>query len=240
MGGDAMNRPARRARLNDIAEIATTMRSAPIEAPDFTSSILDRVDVERPFLAPSVRRRLPWIRMGLGACVALGTLAMALTHRWAPEVVQLADQSAPISNVVQSIECATCQKFASYRPSVLNVTEQDASRFFAAIVTAANASENEGRRPGVVSDTPMTVTALLPLSQAVPLDLPAPPSNAFVASARSLNNPANRFRASLVTEQSVLSESGGPAMRISSTDLAKPKATRAFLEHDLDGQSFPR
>lgn len=240
MGGFTMNRPGRRARLNDIAEIATTMRSAPIEAPDFTSSILDRVDVERPFLAPSVRRRLPWIRMGLGVCVALGTLAMALTHRWAPEVVQLADQPAPISDVVQSIECATCQKFASYRPAVLNVTEQDASRFFAAIVTAANASENEGRRPGVETDAPMTVTALLPLSQAVPLDMPAPPTNASVASARPAHNPANRLRASLATSQSVLPESGGPAMLMSSSDVSKVKVFPTFLEHDLDGQSLAR
>lgn len=236
-----MNRPARRARLNDIAEIATTLRSAPIEAPDFTSSILDRVDVERPFLAPSVRRRLPWIRIGLGACVALGILAMALTHRWAPEVVQIADGPAPISDVVQSIECATCQKFASYRPAVLNVTEQDASRFFAAMVTAANASENEGRRPGLAADAPTTVTALLPLSQAVPLDLPASPTNASLATTRSSNDrAASRFRASLATSQSVLPDSGGPAMLMSSSDVPKVKVFPTFLEHDMDGLVFPR
>ena len=231
-----MNRPSRRARLNDIAEIATTLRSAPIDAPDFTSSILDRVDVERPFLAPSVRRRLPWIRIGLGACFAFGALAIALTHRWAPEAVQLADQPAPISDVVQSIECATCLKFASYRPAVLKVTEQDASQFFAAMVTAANASENEGRRPGLTTDAPTTVTALLPLSQAVPLDTPAPHSGTSVASARS----ANHFRGSLATSQSVLPESGGPAVLMSSDVSSKVKVFPTFLEHDLDGLVLPR
>ena len=239
-----MNRPARRARLDDIAEIATTLRSAPIDAPDFTSSILDRVDVERPFLAPSVRRRLPWLRAGLGACVALGALAIALTHRWAPESVLLADQPAPISDVVQSIECATCQSFASYRPAVLRVTEQDASQFFAAMVTAANASENDGRRPGLSAELPttgitgitvITVTALLPLSQAVGQDAPSPPASASVAVARS----TNRFRGSLATSQSVLPDSGGPAMLMSS-DLSRVKVVPTFLEHDLDGLVLPR
>jgi len=230
-----MNRPARRARLNDIAEIATSLRSAPIDAPDFTSSILDRVDVERPFLAPSVRRRLPWIRIGLGASVALGALAMALTHRWAPEAIQLADQPAPISDVVQSIECATCQKFAAYRPAVLTVTQQDASQFFAAMVTAANASENEGRRPTLTSDAPTTLTALLPQSQAVPLDTPAAPTNAPAIVARS----TPRLRAELASAQSVLPESGGPAVLMSG-DFSKVKVFPTFLDHDMDGLVLPR
>ena len=230
-----MNRPARRARLDDIAEIATTLRAAPIEAPDFTSSILDRVDVERPFLAPSVRRRLPWIRVGLGACVALGALSIALTHRWAPQVVQLAGQPAPISDVVQCIECATSRKLALYRPAMLRVTEQDASQFFAAMVTAANASENEGRRPGRGADATTTITALLPLSQAVALDSPAPPANAPALAARS----AARVRDSFTSAQSVLPESGGPAVLISS-DVFKVKALPTFLEHDLDGLVLPR
>ena len=66
-----VNRRQRQERLHDIRQVADSLRDAPIEAPDFTGSILDRVDVERPFLAPSVRRRLPWIRIGLGACVAM-------------------------------------------------------------------------------------------------------------------------------------------------------------------------
>ncbi len=230
-----MNRPRRRARLDDIAQIASSLRAAPIETPDFTNSILDRVDVERPFLAPSVRRKLPWIRVGLGACVALGTLGVALTHRWAPEAVQLVQQPAPISDVVQSIECSTCLKLVAYRPAMLSVTQRDASQFFAAVVTAAHFSDNEGRRPTLSADPATTITALLPLSQAVPLDAPAISVSAPPAMARS----TTRFRGSLAAAQSMLPDAGGPGV-LMSADMPRGKVYPTFLEHDLDGVVLPR
>jgi hypothetical protein len=232
-----MNRPRRRARLDDIADVASSLRNAPIQTPDFTSSILDRVDVQRPFLAPSVRRRLPWIRIGLGASVAFAALGIALTHRWAPEAVQLTEQPAPISDVVQS--CAACGHLVALRPAVLKVTEQDASQFFAAVVTAARVAEDEGRRTTLPADSPTTVTALLPLSQAVPLDTPAPPTNAPIARATASRGALHLRGASLTTAQSVLPDSGGQAVLMSS-DLPKVKVFPTFFEHDLDGLVLPR
>ena len=160
-----MNRHSRRAKLDNIAHVGETLRAAPIEAPDFTSSILDRVDVERPFLAPSVRRKLPWIRLMLGACVAFSVLSIALTHRYAPKAIQLTEQAAPISDVVQCVECAACRKYIAYRPAALNITEQDCTQFLSAMAAAADIAQNEGRRPTIGADAPTALTAILPLSQ---------------------------------------------------------------------------
>jgi hypothetical protein len=229
-----MNRRDRMARLQDIAHVADTLRAAPVDAPDFTSSILDRVDAERPFLAPSVRRKLPWVRLGLGACVALSVLAVALTHRWAPSAVQLADQPAPISDVVQCVECAACKQLVSLRPAAMRITEQECSRFLVAMAAAASISENEAR-PSIGADAPVTMTAILPLSQAVPLDTPAPP--AFAAA--SVNRAPLGVRSLIAPSRSSLAEFS-PRLAMSSAEIPRVKVFPTFLEHDLDGLIFPR
>ncbi len=239
-----MNRRDRRARLDDIAHVGETLRSAPIEAPDLMASILDRVDVERPFLAPSVRRKLPWIRIGAGSCVALCALSVALLHRYAPRAVQFTETPAPVSDVVQCVECAANAKYTIYRPAVLNVTEQDCSNVLAAMAAAADIAQNEGRRPIIGSDAPITLTAILPLSQAVGLDTPAPPTNLpMVASVRS----SPRLRSPLTHSQSVLPEGAaggsgggmGPVLLMAG-EPPRVRVVPTFLEHDLDGFVFPR
>ena len=236
-----MNRRDRRCKLDDIAHVGETLRSATIAAPDFTSSILDRVDVERPFLAPSVRRKLPWIRLGLGACVALSILSIALTHRYAPTAVQLVAQPAPMSDVVQCVECGAFRKYAAYRPAMLNVTEQDCSKFFVAMTAmsaAADIAQSEGRRPAIGDDTSTALSAILPLSQAVGLDMLAPPTNAPIASMASHRSIA-RLRASVVNDQSVFPAAGGPAL-LMSAEMPRVRVVPSFLDHDLDGLVFPR
>lgn len=236
-----MNRRQRQERLHDIREVAEGLRSAPIEAPDFTASILDRVDVERPFLAPSVRRRLPWIRMSLGACVALTALSLALTHRWAPRAVQMVSQQpAPISDVVQCVECAAIRRVASLRPVRLNVTEGDASRLLAAMATFASISDSEGRGPSAVDQRVATVSALLPLTQAVAIDTPMPTAVRAAMRANRVS-PAYTLASFRSAEpaQSVLSGASVRTVQFSA-DLPRVKVVPTFFEHDLDGLVLPR
>ena len=224
------------ARLQDIAHVADTMRESPIQVPDFTSSILDRVDVERPFLAPSVRRKLPWVRIGLGGCVVATTLSVALTHRWAPRTMQLAEQPAPISNVVQCVQCTAIQKLVEIRPAAIRVTERDASEFIAAVAAATRVAENEGQF-AVRMETPMKMTALLPLSQAVSLDMPAPPT-IFLTSSPVVRSVSTDLPAWAVGPRSM--PGSRASMMMSSAEIPKVKAVPSFLEHDLEGFVFPR
>jgi hypothetical protein len=227
--------------LQAIAHVADTLRANPVEAPDFTSSILDRVDAERPFLAPSVRRKLPWIRIGLGVCVAMSVLAVALTHRWAPKAVQLVEQPAPISDVVQCVECAAQQHLVNIRPVAFRVTEKDASEFLTALAAAASIAEGEGR-PSIGKDAPVTMTALLPLSQAVSLETPAAPAFGSAPSAPSTFVSARStrgFHDLLSLQQSTLADSS-PRVLMSSAEFPKAKVFPTFFEHDLDGVVFPR
>lgn len=203
-----MNSRSRRARLDDIAAVRDSLHASPIEAPDFTSSILDRVDVSRPFLAPSVRRKMPWIRIGLAATVAMASLGVALTYRWAPGVAQLAGEPAPISSVVREIECVVCRDLSTLRPAVLEVGRRDASEFLAAVVAAARVSEGEGA-PGDAAPAPTAVASLLPQSRAIAAQALSPRSSSAARS--SMHTPARAYRV-LSTAQSVLPESGGPAM----------------------------
>ncbi len=237
-----MNERKRRARLDDIRRVAETLRESPIEAPDFTSSILDRVDAERPFLAPSVRRRLPWVRIGLGVCVAATTLMVAMAYRVAPRAVRMATmQAAPVSDVVQCVECAAASrldpsKLIPLRGPMLSVRESDATQFLSAMATVASISENEGRR--MVALVPASVAAAKPIaapSQAVAIDTPAAPD--FGRSAGGTM--ASRFEASVFPRESILSSS---AVRtaVFSADVPRARVVPAFLEHDLDGVILPR
>ena len=127
------------------------------------------------------------------------------------------------------------------RPAMLNVTEKDCSQLFAAMTAAADIAQNEGRRPVLAADAPTTLAAILPLSQAVPLNTPAPPfasTNGAIASLSS-NHSVSRQRAPALYAQSILPDSGGPTMLMSS-DASRVRVVPTFLEHDLDGLVFPR
>ncbi len=238
-----MNERNRRSRLDDIRRVAESLRESPIEAPDFTSSILDRVDAERPFLAPSVRRRLPWVRIGLGVCVAATTLTIAMTYRVAPNAVRVvSQQGAPVSDMVQCVECAAAAKlapsnFMQLRGPMLSVRESDATQFLSAMATVASISENDGRRAmtlvPAVAAAGMSTPIVVP-SQVVGLDTPA----ADFARVRG-GAMASRFESSVFPSESILSDS---AIRtaVFSSDVPRVKVVPAFLEHDLDGVILPR
>lgn len=67
----------RRARLNDIAGIVGALRE-PVETPDFTCSILERVHAEKPFVPPQTRRLLPLVRLGAAGAAAMAVFIVTL------------------------------------------------------------------------------------------------------------------------------------------------------------------
>ena len=95
---------SRRQRLNSLQQIAAQLRqTADVPAPDLSDSILDKVDARRPFLDDKTRRMLWAGRAALGLSVAVVVLGVALTHRWAPNAVELVSRPAPFSNVVENV-----------------------------------------------------------------------------------------------------------------------------------------
>jgi hypothetical protein len=134
----------RRSKLSDIAAVADSLRSAPIDAPDFTRAILDRVDAERPFLAASVRRRLPWVYASVAGVVCASVLAVCLAHRYAPPSVEIAAGPRPVSEVVRCVECSVGAPATVIRESVAGVGAVggvEPAQLLTAVVAAASLSE---------------------------------------------------------------------------------------------------
>lgn len=138
-----MNRKQRRSKLDEIRLVADSLRAEPIDAPDFTASILDRVDAQRAFLAPSVRRTIPWVRLGVLGGVATLALSAVLVLRYAPESVQLVDRPAPLSAVVSSVERNADAPLQALRQNVQDtvrsVTAAEPARVLSAVAAAATA-----------------------------------------------------------------------------------------------------
>lgn len=122
----------RRDKLNRISDIASQLREsspAPTEMPDLTSSILGKVDAERPFLNAHTRRML-WVgRSAIGATVALVALAGFLTLRFAPRMLEPAEVPAPLTAVIDRV-----QTKASRRVEVVQQTLQGAPKQFAELL----------------------------------------------------------------------------------------------------------
>jgi hypothetical protein len=119
----------RRQRLDSIQQIAEQLRqSADVPAPDLTSSILNRVDATRPFLDGRTRRML-WVgRIALGVSVATVGLGIALTHRWAPDTVDLvSSRPAPLSNVVETVRTEAGVRLVEFRVAVDSASQPDAA-----------------------------------------------------------------------------------------------------------------
>lgn len=175
-----MKRSDRRDRLQEIRTVADSLRSAPIDAPDFTSAILDRVDAERPFLAPSTRRKLHLVRWGLGGSVALVVLGVALLHRYAPGAANIAStEPAPISAVVSTVQAKAEQPLMQLRRTVNSVAQTDTSALLNAVATVAAMSEGEGAHPccGDQTSCPAFCGPVMPLSAAVCCREAAPVTN---------------------------------------------------------------
>lgn len=190
-----MRKSDRRRRLDDIAHVATSLRSAPIDAPDLTQSILNAVDAERAFLAPSVRRRIHISRWALGASVAMVVLGVALTVRWSPEVVQIAGGPAPISNVVKSVESNADVSLSSLRKTVQTVVRTEPERLLSAVAMATRAVEIESPEPpqavARATGAPVFTGPVLPIAAAMSME-PARPHDdqaVFMFSSRFMARP---------------------------------------------------
>jgi hypothetical protein len=133
-----MKRSDRNKRLQDIhRQVGDAMQSAPIEVPDLTSAIMSRVDAERAFLAPSVRKRLNIARWSLGGTAILLALGVALTLRYAPDGASLVDQPAPLSGVVSSFESSSGTPLAAIRQTVETVARTEPAQIVDSLVAAA-------------------------------------------------------------------------------------------------------
>lgn len=71
-------------------------------APDFTDSILDRVEDERPFLARPARRRVSHLRLAGAAFCLLVFGGYAVVQRVAPQVQMGVVEPAPVSEFVDA------------------------------------------------------------------------------------------------------------------------------------------
>lgn len=140
------SRQNRAARLNDIRrQVGDAMHSAPIDVPDLTSAIMSRVDAERAFLAPSVRRRLLAVRWGLGGTAVLLALGLALTLRYAPDGIPLVEQPAPLTSVVRSLEERTESPLVAIRQTVQTVATSEPTRLMDSLMSAAAPAEPRPR-----------------------------------------------------------------------------------------------
>jgi hypothetical protein len=108
----------RRARLDEIQRIAEAFRE-PVETPDFSSSILARVDSQRCFLS-SQGRALVWAGRGAAALtIVLVVLGFTLAARHAPETVQaIAAQPAPVSGVISTVSTQASEQLTALKFSL--------------------------------------------------------------------------------------------------------------------------
>lgn len=96
-----------RGDLPRCAQVAKTQRLVsmlrePVQAPDLTDVILEKMRRRRAFLPPRLRFAIKAGRLAAAACIALGILAIALTQRYAPGALRLAPEPSHLSGVIES------------------------------------------------------------------------------------------------------------------------------------------
>lgn len=98
---------AMRADLNRCAEVATMQRiisllREPVEAPDLTEPIMERLRVRGAFLPSRTRRFIKYGRWAAALLLASGVLGVALVHRSAPDSLRLVAPPKPVTGVIRS------------------------------------------------------------------------------------------------------------------------------------------
>ncbi len=96
-----------RADLSRCAEVAKTQRiismlREPIEAPDVTARVMERVASQRGFLSARVRRMVTTGRLIAAGLVLAAVLGLAVARRVAPEAFRLSPGPQPRSEVIAS------------------------------------------------------------------------------------------------------------------------------------------
>jgi hypothetical protein len=135
-----MSENRRRARLQDIAGIADALRD-PVETPDFTSSILQRVHAEKPFVDPATRRWVPVVRLGAAGLAVMTIFAMTLIIFIKPELPeQLGAVPSVTTEFVTSAEDGLASGVAGLRSSVRKLSDAADTRRFIALTVAPSAT----------------------------------------------------------------------------------------------------
>lgn len=164
-----MSPNSRRNRLSSIHAIADELRqsSEPVGTPDFASSILSRVDAQRPFLCEKTRQMI-WVgRAAVGLSVAVMALGVALLYRWSPDTAELAGTPAPASMVLRTVQsnvAQTTQNIATFGQMKLSVGDsgteaqravsQNNSGLFTSLwVEASKSTPADAARSGLVGPT---------------------------------------------------------------------------------------
>lgn len=93
--------------LSRCAEVAKTQRIVsmlrePVETPDLTGRILDRVGRRRGFMPESMRRWVKAGRLAAAACVLFAVLGFAVGRRYAPDFFRFAPEAQPVTQVIDS------------------------------------------------------------------------------------------------------------------------------------------
>ena len=185
-----MSGQRRRARLNDIAKIAEALRD-PVETPDFTSSILERVHATKPFAAPETRRWVPVVRIGAVALSLMTVFAMTLIIFVKPDLPeQLGAAPSVTTELVLSAENGVTSRVAELRKGVRALTEVTEPLRLVPLqisldapltqhddpILAAEAFPTASPRPQPVSEPSdiASATVVLPLPAPMAVRLPQP------------------------------------------------------------------
>lgn len=100
--------PRRRQDVEETVEVIDAMRM-PIECPDFSGTVLERLDRKHRFLPARVRRSLRQARLGLGLAAMVALVAVAGAQRFVPRLASIAPPPTPVSDVAQAVRADACR-----------------------------------------------------------------------------------------------------------------------------------
>ena len=195
-----MSGQRRRARLNDIAKIAEALRD-PVETPDFTSSILERVHAQKPFAPPETRRWVPVVRIGAVALSLMTVFAMTLIIFVKPDLPeQLGAAPSVTTELVLSAEDGVTTRVAELRDGVRALTEAADPLRLIPLHVAADSALAQQQDPALTteafpaSSTPEPAftasTVILPLPAPMTVNRPPPAIHTWRDAAFASDTPA--------------------------------------------------
>lgn len=187
-----MSVPRRREKLQDIAKIADALRD-PVETPDLTSSILERVHAQRPFVDERTRQWVPVVRVGAAAVAALSVFAVTLIIFIKPTLPeQLGAAPSVTTELFNSAEEGVTSSVAGIFGGMKKLGDAaDPRRFVAATALESSPAPAPIQDQPLVSSTrpsiaePLTVTST-PLVFAVqsPVPVAFPDASVFASAGR--------------------------------------------------------
>jgi hypothetical protein len=177
-----MSGPGRREKLRDIAKIAEALRD-PVDAPDLTSSILERVHAQRPFVDARTRQWVPFVRVGAAAVAALGVFAVTLIIFIKPTLPeQLGAAPSVTTELFNSAEHGVTSSVASLRDGMRSLSAAaDPRRLVPAPSSEAFPPEPDAPSMATVASAPLPIEPVRVTVAPVvfPLQSPLPVSMSY-------------------------------------------------------------